>query len=128
MTAVPGLCALISCTFTYPDNAKPIMNNLWNACNETDQCMKEIFNFTKVKGNKNDKKVLESRRIKMLESDLNTNNCSIIIKEIKAGDKKEYMFRVEGSHQNTYNHTVKITIQGNAYLSLAMLKRSCFFV
>lgn len=81
----------------------------------------------KVNGTK-EKKNIKSGRIKMLEPVLTKNNCSIIMKNITPSDKKEYMLRLEESGRNTYNLTVKITIQGNAYLCLAMLNRSCVFV
>ncbi|XP_016128439.1 sialic acid-binding Ig-like lectin 12 [Sinocyclocheilus grahami] len=49
----------------------------------------------------------------MLDPGLTENNCSIIMKNIKAEDKKEYAFRVEGSHSYlyTYKPTVKLIIQ-----------------
>jgi len=72
----------------------------------------------------------ETERIKMLEPDLTKNNCSIIIKDIKAEDGKIYAFRVEGQnkHKVTYTPTVKVIIQGNACLCLVKFKRSRLFL
>ncbi|XP_059389709.1 myeloid cell surface antigen CD33-like [Carassius carassius] len=117
VTAVTGLCVLISCTFTYPGEAKP-SNVLWNACNKKGNCS-EIFNLRKL----TDENVKEnkSRRIEMLEHDLTKNNCSIIMKNITAIDKKHYMLRLEESSRNTYNLTVKITIQDKPKMKVPLL-------
>lgn len=121
MTAVPGLCALISCTFTYPEAAKPIDNVQWIVC-KNGQCRKDgtIFKGNVITQNtiKLEEKKTETERIKMLELDLTKNNCSIIMKNIQAEDENEYAFRVEGqkTHKSTYKPRVKIIIQGNACL------------
>ncbi|KAF4104373.1 hypothetical protein G5714_015360 [Onychostoma macrolepis] len=114
VTAVSGVCALISCTFTYPNTAEPINYVKWFAC-KNGQCKDEIF---KAKASTNTENKLgenESKKgqIEMLEPDLTKNNCSIIMKDIKAEDQMEYSFRVEGSHsqRNTYKPTLKIIIQ-----------------
>ncbi|KTF72909.1 hypothetical protein cypCar_00043816 [Cyprinus carpio] len=124
VTAVAGLCVLISCTFTYPDEAKP-SNVLWNECNKKGKCS-EIFNLRyvteeKVNGTK-EKKNIKSGRIKMLEPVLTKNNCSIIMKNITPSDKKEYMLRLEESGRNTYNLTVKITIQDEPKMEVPLLR------
>uniref|UniRef100_A0A672KZE2 Sialic acid-binding Ig-like lectin 14 n=2 Tax=Sinocyclocheilus grahami TaxID=75366 RepID=A0A672KZE2_SINGR len=124
VTAVAGLCALISCTFTYPDEAKP--NVRWNECNKKGNCKNEIYNLRNVKEEREkvgklEKKEIKSGRIEMLESDLTKNNCSIIMKNIRAEDKKEYMLRLEESGRNTYNLTVKITIQDEPKMEVPLL-------
>ncbi|ROI15228.1 Sialic acid-binding Ig-like lectin 12 [Anabarilius grahami] len=115
VTAVPGLCALISCTFTYPDNIN-IKNVQWKVFDENGE--NEIFKRKVSEKNKDklEEKETETERIKMLEPDLTKNNCSIIMKDIKAEDENEYAFRVEGqkTHRYTYTPRVKITIQDNA--------------
>jgi len=135
ITAVPGLCALISCTFTYPNEANPIDNVQWGVCNKNGgQCknMRSIFEGKVSTQHKNtiEEKETETERIKMLEPDLTKNNCSIIMKDIKAEDEKIYAFRVEGPtpHKMTYTPTVKVIIQGNACLCLVKFKRSRLFL
>lgn len=102
---------------------------MWNVC-KNGQC-KEIF---KAQASRNTENKLAEDEIKTgqtetLEPDLTNNNCSIIVKDIKAEDQIEYSFRAEGSNpqKNTYNTTVKIIIQGN-YLGLAQFKIPCFFL
>jgi len=135
ITAVPGLCALISCTFTYPNEANPIDNVQWIECNKNGNKCNKLPSMFKGKVNKQQKiemedKETETERIKMLEPDLTKNNCSIIMKDIQAEDENIYAFRVEGQdkHKNTYTSTVKIIIQGNACLCLVKFKRSCLFL
>uniref|UniRef100_A0A8C1R7K6 Si:dkey-24p1.7 n=1 Tax=Cyprinus carpio TaxID=7962 RepID=A0A8C1R7K6_CYPCA len=124
VTAVAGLCVLISCTFTYPDEAKP-SNVLWNECNKIGKCG-EIFNLNgtkeKVNGIKVEKENIKPGRIEMLEPDLTKNNCSIIMKNITPSDKKYYMLRLEESGRKTYNLTVKITIQDEPKMEVPLLR------
>ncbi|XP_016339045.1 sialic acid-binding Ig-like lectin 8 [Sinocyclocheilus anshuiensis] len=108
-----------------PDEAKPI-NVQWNECNKKGNCKNEIFNLRnvkeeRVKGSKVEKKEIKSGRIEMLEPDLTKNNCSIIVKNIRAEDKKEYVLRLEESGRNTYNLTVKITIQDEPKMEVPLL-------
>ncbi len=51
----------------------------------------------------------------MLDPDLDTKNCSFIIKDIKPEDQGEYEFRVESPALNKtlFKPRVKISIQGN---------------
>ncbi|XP_016325829.1 sialic acid-binding Ig-like lectin 8 [Sinocyclocheilus anshuiensis] len=124
VTAVPELCALISCTFTYPNKAKPINNVAWYVC-KNGQCKDEIFKAKVSKNieNKFGEKETETGQIKMLDPDLTKNSCSIIMKNIKAEDKNEYAFRVEGSHSqlNTYKPTVKLIIQDEPIMYVPLL-------
>ncbi|XP_077063918.1 sialic acid-binding Ig-like lectin 14 [Siphateles boraxobius] len=123
--AVPGICALISCTFTYPEEAKPIDYVQWIACYKNGQCKKSIFkgNVSTQQKNKWEEKKTKKERIKMLEPDLTKNNCSIIMKDIKAEDEKEYAFRVEGqfTHKMTYTSRVKIIIQDEPIMDIPPL-------
>ncbi|XP_067306333.1 sialic acid-binding Ig-like lectin 14 isoform X1 [Pseudorasbora parva] len=124
ITAVPGSCALISCTFTYPNKAKPIDNVQWMMC-QNGQCRKSIFNSRVSKQNENklDEKETETEQIKMLEPDLTKNNCSFIMKDMKAENAKEYAFRLEGqnSQRNTYKPRVKIIIQDEPIMGIPPL-------
>ncbi|XP_051720135.1 sialic acid-binding Ig-like lectin 12 isoform X2 [Ctenopharyngodon idella] len=56
----------------------------------------------------------------MLEPDLSKNNCSIIMKDIKAEDENEYAFRVK-RQKNTFNSTVKIIIQDKPIMDVPPL-------
>ncbi len=91
------------------------------------QCNGEIFKAQASRNTEEDES--KTGQTETLEPDLTKNNCSIIVKDIKAEDQIEYSFRVEGSNpqKNTYNTTVKIIIQGN-YLGLAQFKIPCFFL
>ncbi|CAM4555718.1 unnamed protein product [Leuciscus chuanchicus] len=126
ITAVPGLCALISCNFTYPEAAKPIENVQWLVCKNV-QCNKNEKMFKGKVSTQNkielEEKETETERIKMLEPDLTKNNCSIIMKDIKAEDENEYAFRVvgQGKHKSTYNPTVKIIIQDKPKMGIPSL-------
>ncbi|XP_039527121.1 sialic acid-binding Ig-like lectin 12 isoform X2 [Pimephales promelas] len=126
--AVPGLCALISCTFTYPNEANPIDNVQWIVCSKDDQCKKKISSIIEGKvstqhKNTIEEKETETERIKMLEPDLTKNNCSIIMKDITAEDENIYAFRVEGPtpHKNTYTPTVKVIIQDEPKIDIPPL-------
>ncbi|XP_051966179.1 sialic acid-binding Ig-like lectin 14 isoform X2 [Xyrauchen texanus] len=121
ITAVPGLCALISCNFTYPDQAKPVQKILLYACNKNG-CNKEIFNFNK---NSRRYKQSEAGQIEMLETDPHKNNCSIIMKDINVTDEGEYAFRVEGSNGQkiTYPTRFKVAIQEKPIMDIPPLRQ-----
>lgn len=118
--AVPGSCALISCTFNYPTETKSFTNFQWRACNATKCKQKNVNNKTKENDN---------GQIKMLDPGLGTNNCSFIIKDIKPEDQGEYVLRVEpsGLNETLFKPKVKISIQGNDCLCLAMYKNVLLF-
>lgn len=109
VTAVSGLCALISCTFTYPVQPKTVQ---WNVCNNPTEC--KNVNEGQIGG----RKLIETEQIKWLEPDLSKNNCSSIIKEIKE-DEREYTFKFVRQGQTLHNSSVKIIIQGNACFCLS---------
>ncbi|XP_073719482.1 myelin-associated glycoprotein [Misgurnus anguillicaudatus] len=94
VTAVAGLCAHISCTFNYPNTAKP-EKLLLQRCKE--KC----------------DKLKENLKVMMLEPGLDKKNCSMIINNIKAEDEGEYALRVEGTPSYTYRTRFKIIIQDN---------------
>ncbi|XP_051534952.1 sialic acid-binding Ig-like lectin 14 isoform X2 [Myxocyprinus asiaticus] len=121
VTAVPGLCALISCNFTYPDKAEPIQKILLYACNKNEICNKKIFNSNEE--SRRDKQS-ETGQIEMLETDPHKNNCSIIMKDINVTDEGEYAFRVEGSNTKkiTYPTRFKISIQEKPIMDIPPLR------
>lgn len=111
MTAVPGLCAFVSCNITCPE-AKPIKSFLLFKCAESDKCTNRTFTYKKTEADTEP----ETNQIKMLEPDLKNNNCSFIIKSITAENGGEYEITVEDALSQ--KHTIppprfKIIIQGN---------------
>ncbi|XP_051522403.1 sialic acid-binding Ig-like lectin 16 isoform X2 [Myxocyprinus asiaticus] len=120
VTAVPGLCAFISCTFTYPDKTEHIQNTLWLSCNKTNICNNTIFNSS-ISGRQGKS---EKIQIDMLEMDPNKKNCSIILKNIKATDQKQYAFRVEWSNTQefTYPTRLKVVIQEKPIIDIPPLR------
>ncbi|XP_070997752.1 sialic acid-binding Ig-like lectin 5 isoform X1 [Oncorhynchus clarkii lewisi] len=106
ITAEKGLCAVISCTFTHPDNIKPTAA-VWFKCPESDRCDEDkniIFHSeTHSKAQKGYK-----QRVSLLETDLTKKNCSVIINDIRKNDFGEYQFRLPSSY--TYTKKVNITV------------------
>uniref|UniRef100_A0A674CYA1 Ig-like domain-containing protein n=1 Tax=Salmo trutta TaxID=8032 RepID=A0A674CYA1_SALTR len=106
ITAENGLCAVISCTFTHPDNIKPTAA-IWFKCHTNDRCDQDrniIFHSeTPSKAQEGFK-----QRVSLLETDLTKKNCSVIINDIRENDAGEYQFRLPGSY--TYLKNVKITV------------------
>uniref|UniRef100_A0A674CXW7 B-cell receptor CD22 n=1 Tax=Salmo trutta TaxID=8032 RepID=A0A674CXW7_SALTR len=106
ITAEKGLCAVISCTFTHPDNINPT-TAIWFKCPTNDRCDQNrniIFHSeTPSKAQEGFK-----QRVSLLETDLTKKNCSVIINDIRENDAGEYQFRLPGSY--TYLKKVKITV------------------
>lgn len=98
VTAVPGICALVSCTSTSPDYPKSIM--LHKCINNKN-------------GNENCQTNLQNERITP-ESVQNTKNCGFIIKTITSDDEGEYEFKVNNAQKIPNSPRLKIIIQGNA--------------
>ncbi|XP_071240126.1 sialic acid-binding Ig-like lectin 14 isoform X2 [Salvelinus alpinus] len=106
ITAEKGLCAVISCTFTHPDNIKPT-TAIWFKCPTNDRCDKDkniIFHSETPHEAQEDFK----QRVSLLETDLTKKNCSVIINDIRENDAGEYQFRLLSSY--TYSKKVKITV------------------
>ncbi|XP_016128437.1 sialic acid-binding Ig-like lectin 14 [Sinocyclocheilus grahami] len=112
VTAVSGLCALISCTFT--QGKTQLQTVQWKVCNKPSEC-KTIFEMPNRR-----RKQSETEQIKWLEPDLSKNNCSSIIKEIKE-DEREYAFTIVGHGQNSHNSNVKIIIQDEPIMYVPLL-------
>uniref|UniRef100_A0A8C1XH25 Si:dkey-24p1.7 n=1 Tax=Cyprinus carpio TaxID=7962 RepID=A0A8C1XH25_CYPCA len=110
VTAVSGLCALISCTFTYPEKAQP-KTVQWNVCNKPTEC-KNVN-----EGQIGERKLTETEQIKWLEPDPSKNNCSSIIKEIKE-DEREYTFKFVKQGETLHNSSVKIIIQDEPIMNI----------
>lgn len=110
VNAVQGLCAHILCTFSYPDDAKPIEEVMWQMCDKHNKCN----NIFKQNNNKN-----EAEQIGKLKPDLSKNNCSIIIKDIEE-DEKEYKVKIKGKKGENVS-TIKIRIQAEPTLVVPLL-------
>uniref|UniRef100_A0A4W5QI78 B-cell receptor CD22 n=1 Tax=Hucho hucho TaxID=62062 RepID=A0A4W5QI78_9TELE len=106
ITVEKGQCAVISCTFTHPDNFKPT-TAMWFKCPTNDRCEMDkniIFHSeTPLKAQQGFK-----QRVSLLETDLTKKNCSVIINNIRENDAGEYQFRLLSSY--TYLKKVKITV------------------
>uniref|UniRef100_A0A8C7NJC8 B-cell receptor CD22 n=1 Tax=Oncorhynchus mykiss TaxID=8022 RepID=A0A8C7NJC8_ONCMY len=106
ITAEKGLCAVISCTFTHPDNIKPTAA-MWFKCPTKGKCDKDkntmFHSNTPSKAQEGIK-----QRVSLLETDLTKKNCSVIINDIRETDAGEYQFRLPSSY--TYSKKVSITV------------------
>ncbi|XP_031646617.1 sialic acid-binding Ig-like lectin 14 isoform X1 [Oncorhynchus kisutch] len=105
ITAEKGLCAVISCTFTHPDNIKPTPA-VWFKCPKGKCDEDKIIIFHSNKPSKAQEGY--KQRVSLLETDLTKKNCSVIINDISENDAGEYQFRLPGS--NTSQKKVKITV------------------
>ncbi|XP_023835977.1 sialic acid-binding Ig-like lectin 12 isoform X1 [Salvelinus sp. IW2-2015] len=107
ITAEKGLCAVISCTFTHPDDIKPT-TAIWFKCPRNGKCDKNkinIFHSETPHKTQEDFK----QRVSLLETDLTKKNCSVIINDIRDNDAGEYQFRMlEGPF--TFPQKMKITV------------------
>uniref|UniRef100_A0A8C8G7A1 B-cell receptor CD22 n=1 Tax=Oncorhynchus tshawytscha TaxID=74940 RepID=A0A8C8G7A1_ONCTS len=104
--AEKGLCAVISCTFTHPDNIKPTAA-VWFKCPTKGKCDEDKIRI--VHSNKPSKaQEGYKQRVSLLETDLTKKNCSVIINDIRENDAGEYQFRLPSSY--TYPKKVKITV------------------
>uniref|UniRef100_A0A674CWY2 Ig-like domain-containing protein n=1 Tax=Salmo trutta TaxID=8032 RepID=A0A674CWY2_SALTR len=111
ITAEKGLYAVLSCTFTHPDNIKPT-TAIWFKCLTNDRCDQDrniIFHSeTPSKAQEGFK-----QRVSLLETDLTKKNCSVIINDIRENDAGEYQCRMlEGPF--TYPQKMNITVTGTA--------------
>ncbi|KAI7801207.1 neuronal acetylcholine receptor subunit alpha-10 precursor [Triplophysa rosa] len=108
ITAVPGLCVLVSCTFACPDTTTSTETIMWKI----------------ILKNKTTEKDIETERFKMLEPDPNKNNCSFILEDIEADDAGEYTFRVRDAERNQIktNTKVKIIIQDEPVIEVPPLR------
>uniref|UniRef100_A0A8C7JMD9 B-cell receptor CD22 n=1 Tax=Oncorhynchus kisutch TaxID=8019 RepID=A0A8C7JMD9_ONCKI len=103
--AEKGLCAVISCTFTHPDNIKPTAA-IWFKCPASDRCDK-VKNIIFHSETPSKAQKAYKQRVSLLETDLTKKNCSVIINDIRENDAGEYQFRLPSSY--TYPKKVTLT-------------------
>ncbi|XP_052432712.1 sialic acid-binding Ig-like lectin 6 isoform X4 [Carassius gibelio] len=114
VTAVSGLCALISCTFIHPDKDQAQIDQE-NVCNNQTECKNETE--IQIEG----KQLFETEQIKLLEPDLTKYNCSRIIKEIKE-DEREIVFKIVQNKKTLSKASVKIIIQDEPIMKIPPLR------
>nr|XP_055053817.1 uncharacterized protein LOC129438947 [Misgurnus anguillicaudatus] len=93
VTAVAGLCAFISSTFSYPNEAKPEILLLYQ-CTKGNNCSE-----------------FENTNVKMLTFVLDNKKFSINITNIRAEDKGECEIREEETKSDPYSSRFKFIIQ-----------------
>uniref|UniRef100_A0A3B3DWS9 Ig-like domain-containing protein n=1 Tax=Oryzias melastigma TaxID=30732 RepID=A0A3B3DWS9_ORYME len=116
ITAEPGLCVVIPCSFTTPSNFKP-QHLVWFKCKSNKRCFNSDVIFHT---NTNAKKTLESEfmgRVSLLDPDVNHLNCSIRISDLRESDSGFYQFRVNGykytvSEGFTFNKRTSVNVGG----------------
>ncbi|KAM9512383.1 sialic acid-binding Ig-like lectin 14 [Salvelinus alpinus] len=96
ITPQAGLCAVIPCLFTHPDDFTA-RTAIWFKCPDA-QCSIKLETDS-IFHSKNSSIAQEGyrRRVSLLEKDLTKKNCSIIINDITKTDDGDYQLRLFGS-------------------------------
>ncbi|XP_053288231.1 sialic acid-binding Ig-like lectin 12 [Pleuronectes platessa] len=110
ITAEAGLCVVIPCSFTVPENIK-VLHIVWLKCKSTEGNCGDgdmIFNSS----TSSDQVQSEFKgRVSLLESDVSQKNCSIIVNDLKESDSGTYQLRVEASpRRGSYNFLQRATV------------------
>ncbi|XP_029593949.1 sialic acid-binding Ig-like lectin 5 isoform X2 [Salmo trutta] len=106
-TIEKGLCAVISCTFTHPDNVEPT-TAIWFKCPKNGKCDQDeniIFHSE----DPSEAQEGYRHRVSLLETDLTKGNCSVIINDIRENDAGQYQYRTIGGPY-TYPQKMKIKV------------------
>ncbi|XP_066573969.1 myeloid cell surface antigen CD33-like [Amia ocellicauda] len=105
LTAEEGLCVIIPCNFSNPENKlQPPFTGIWLKTEQTPP--KSVFHSS------GPSKVSEEYRGRVaLLGNLTENQCTVIISDLRKSDGGTYQFRVEANGQNyTYKKKVHIII------------------
>ncbi|XP_029535740.2 myeloid cell surface antigen CD33-like isoform X2 [Oncorhynchus nerka] len=113
ITPQTGLCAVIPCSFTHPDDFLASIA-MWLKCPDAQCSIK--FNMDSIFHSRNSSIAQEGyrRRVALLETDLTKKNCSMIINDITKTDDGDYKFRLSGTlnsgTRSKFTSTEKIKI------------------
>uniref|UniRef100_A0A3B3DBB9 Ig-like domain-containing protein n=1 Tax=Oryzias melastigma TaxID=30732 RepID=A0A3B3DBB9_ORYME len=115
ITAEPGLCVVIPCSFTTPSYFKP-QHLIWFKCESNKICFhsEKIFHTNK---NTPPYKSEFMGRVSLLDPDVNHQNCSIRISDLRESDSGFYQLRVNGysdraSDGFTFNKRTSVNVGG----------------
>ncbi|XP_053288201.1 sialic acid-binding Ig-like lectin 14 [Pleuronectes platessa] len=110
ITAEAGLCVVIPCSFTVPEDIK-VLHIVWYKCESTKQRCGDggmIFHSNTF----SDQVQSEFKgRVSLLESDVSKKNCSIIVYDLKESDSGTYQLRVEAlPREGSYKFSQRATV------------------
>ncbi|XP_066575217.1 sialic acid-binding Ig-like lectin 14 [Amia ocellicauda] len=108
LTAEEGLCVIIPCNFSNPENKlQPPFTGIWLKTEQTPP--KTVFHSS------GPSKVSEEYRGRVaLLGNLTENQCTVIISDLRKSDGGTYQFRADGNGQSenyTYHQRVNISIK-----------------
>ncbi|XP_072547116.1 sialic acid-binding Ig-like lectin 5 [Salminus brasiliensis] len=105
VTAVPGVCAVILCTYADSEN-QSFTKEKWDNCSDC-----QISSGSKDFG----------KRLSLLELDSSKKNCRMIINQIDGHDEGYYQFKLQTRSKNISCASVNITIQEKPLMSVPPL-------
>ncbi|XP_055781626.1 sialic acid-binding Ig-like lectin 5 [Salvelinus fontinalis] len=118
ITPQAGLCAVIPCSFTHPDNFTA-HTAIWFKCPDA-KCSIKV-DTDSIFHSKKSSKAQEGyrRRVSLLETDVTKKNCSIIINDITKTDDGDYQLRLSGSFNS--GNSSKFTSRGKMKIAVKAL-------